>query len=78
MNTGDIHSRYVNALRTQRKADLSSTGVLPCPFPGHHERTFHGIEQLYQHAKAEHNAHIEKLEPRYARAQLKEKALKIK
>ena len=78
MNTGDIHSRYVNALRTQRKADLSSTGVLPCPFPGHHERTFHGIEQLYQHAKAEHNVHIEKLEPRYARAQLKEKALKIK
>lgn len=78
MNPTDIHLRYVNALRTQKKSDLSSASALPCPYSGHHERIFQGIEQLYIHAKAEHGDQINKLPPRQARAQLKEKALEIR
>ncbi|KAF1847404.1 uncharacterized protein K460DRAFT_57815 [Cucurbitaria berberidis CBS 394.84] len=79
MNPGDVvQSRFVNALRTQGKAEYPLANALPCPYPGHHGRIFQSVDQLFDHAKAEHNAEIGSLEPRQARAQLREAALKLR
>ena len=79
MNPGDVvQSRFVNALRTQGKGEYPPTSALPCPYQGHHGRIFLSIEQLFDHAKAEHASEIAGLEPRQARAQLKEAALKLR
>ena len=79
MNPGDVvQSRFVHALRTQGKAEYPLTSALPCPYPGHHGRIFQSVDQLFDHAKAEHKSEIAALEPRQARAQLKEAALKLR
>jgi hypothetical protein len=79
MNPGEaVQSRFINALRTQGKADPALTGgALQCPYPGHHGRMFQSLDQLFDHAKAEHASQLHK-EPRQARAQLKEAALKLR
>ncbi|CAO2651489.1 Nn.00g040590.m01.CDS01 [Neocucurbitaria sp. VM-36] len=79
MNPGDVvQSRFVHALRTQGKAEYPLTSALPCPYPGHHGRIFQTVDQLFDHAKTEHHSEIANLEPRQARAQLKEAALKLR
>ncbi|KAL6702657.1 hypothetical protein ACN47E_001242 [Coniothyrium glycines] len=78
MNPGDlVQNRFLTALRTQKKADPAAKTIFSCPYPGHEDQTFHGFESLYSHAKAEHASQLIGLEPREARAHLKERALKI-
>jgi hypothetical protein len=75
----DIHSRFVNALRTQAKtADALPSDALPCPHCSHQGRIFQNIDQLYSHAKVEHASLLQGLDPARVRAQLKEEALKVK
>jgi hypothetical protein len=80
MDTGtvDIHSKFVNALRTQGKAEYSLSGALPCPFPGHHGRIFQSADQLYDHAKTEHASELLKFNPEQARDQVRDAALKLR
>ena len=79
MNPGDVlQSRFVNALRTQGKAEYPISSALPCPYPGHQGRIFQTVDQLFDHAKAEHTSDIEGIDPRQAREQLKEAALKLR
>jgi hypothetical protein len=80
MATGpaDIQSKFVNALRTQGKAELPVSGALPCPYPGHHGRMFQNINQLYAHAKSEHLIQLEGLDPDQAKETLKQAALKLR
>ena len=79
MNTGEhVESRFVHALRTQGKAEHSLAGAFPCPYPEHQGTVFQNVHQLFDHAKADHAAQIEGLDPRVARAQLKDASLKIK
>lgn len=78
MNSGDIvQSRFANALRTQ-KGDYPLTSALPCPYSGHNGRIFINLDQLFDHVKSEHSSEIVGLEPRQARAQVKEAALKLR
>ncbi|KAI8942051.1 hypothetical protein NX059_000153 [Plenodomus lindquistii] len=78
MEPGDaVGSRFITALRTQSKAD-SQGGVLPCPFPNHHDRIFQNIHQLFDHVKADHGSEIQGVDPRLARSRLKEAALKLR
>lgn len=77
MDSGDVGSRYVTALRTQSKADARA-GTLPCPFADHQGRIFQNINQLFDHVKAEHSSEIEGVESRVARSRLKEAALTLR
>ncbi|KAF2864714.1 hypothetical protein BDV95DRAFT_508584 [Massariosphaeria phaeospora] len=75
----DIHSRFVTALRTQAKtAEAPPSDALPCPHCKNHARIFQTLEQLFSHAKAEHAAMLQAVEPAQARAQLRDAALKLK
>jgi hypothetical protein len=47
----DIESKFVDALRSQGKAEYPLSGALPCPYPGHHGRTFQSVDQVYDYAK---------------------------
>lgn len=78
MNSGDTEFRYVNVLRNQGNKPEALSGALPCPFPGHQGRIFQHINQLVDHAKTEHSSEIEGLEPRQARAFLKEAASRLR
>ena len=79
MNPGDVSQfRFVNTLRTQGKAEYPASSALPCPYPGHHGRMFQTVDQLLDHAKAEHSADIAGMEPLQVRAHLKEAALKLR
>jgi hypothetical protein len=80
MDTGhvDIQSKFVNALRTQGKAEYPISGALPCPYAGHHGRMFQSVEQLFAHAKAEHDGQIEGLNPDQAKEMLKKAALRLR
>ena len=76
---GDVvQSKFVNALRTQRKSEPPLSGAIPCPYPGHHGRIFLNIDQLYDHARTEHARQIEGLKPKQAREYLKEEVLKLR
>jgi hypothetical protein len=74
----DIQSKFVNALRTQRKAEYPISGALPCPYAGHHGRMFQSITQLYDHAKDDHRDEVANLEPNQAKEMLKEAALRLR
>jgi hypothetical protein len=80
MDTGtvDIQSKFVQALRTQKKTEWPLTGALPCPYPGHHGRMFLNLDQLYDHAKAEHGPQIDGLKSGQAREQLKEAVIRLR
>jgi hypothetical protein len=80
MDTGhvDIQSRFVNALRTQGKAEYPISGALPCPYAGHHGRMFQNVDQLFDHAKAEHDEETESLTPDQAKEMLKKAALRLR
>jgi hypothetical protein len=79
MNTGNVlQSKFANALRTQGKAEYTLSGALPCPYPGHHGRIFQSVDQLYDHAKAEHASKIAEFKPSQARERLKDAALKLR
>ena len=79
MTSGDfVQSRFVQALRTQAKAESPPAGVLPCPYSTHRCAVFKDVDQLFHHAKVEHASQIEGLDPRQARVQLKEAALKLR
>ncbi|KAL5119298.1 hypothetical protein ACEQ8H_002785 [Pleosporales sp. CAS-2024a] len=73
-----IQSKFVNALRTQAKAEYSLSGALPCPFPGHHGRMFQGVDQLLDHAQEAHPSDISGLSPSQAREKLKKAVLKLR
>ncbi|KAF1927420.1 uncharacterized protein M421DRAFT_101824 [Didymella exigua CBS 183.55] len=75
----DIQSRFVNSLRTQasNKTESRTVGSLPCPY-GHPGRTFQSVEQLYNHAKAEHAPEIEGLEEIQAKIEVRNAALKLR
>jgi hypothetical protein len=72
----DIQSRFVNALRTQasHKAEARAVGPLPCPY-GHHGRIFQSVEQLLDHAKAEHNTELRGLDDKQGLLKVREAAL---
>jgi hypothetical protein len=74
----DIQSKFVNALRTQGKAEYPISGALPCPYAGHHGRMFQSIAQLYDHATDEHREEVENLEPDQAKEMLKKAALRLR
>ncbi|KAH3956211.1 hypothetical protein HBH51_248110 [Parastagonospora nodorum] len=74
----DIQSKFVNALRTQGKADYPLSGALPCPYPGHHGRMFQDIDQLYDHASDDHPSEIADLKPSQAKEKLKKAVLKLR
>lgn len=74
----DIQSKFVNALRTQGKAEYTLSGALPCPYPGHHGRIFQSVSQLYDHATDEHREEVENLEEVQAREMLKKAALQLR
>jgi hypothetical protein len=74
----DIQSRFVNALRTQGKADYPLSGALPCPYPGHHGRMFQDINQLFDHASEDHHSEIAGLSPIQAKEKLKKAVLKLR
>lgn len=74
----DIQSKFIHALRTQGKAEYPLSGALPCPYPGHHGRIFQSVDQLYDHAKAEHAAQLANLKPSQAREKLRDEALKLR
>jgi hypothetical protein len=80
MDTGnvDIQSKFVNALRTQGKAEIPFSGALPCPYAGHNGRMFQSVEQLYDHAKTEHALQLASFKPGQARERLREAALKLR
>jgi hypothetical protein len=80
MDTGtvDIQSKFVQALRTQGKAEYPLSGALPCPYPGHHGRMFQSVDQLHDHAKAEHASEVAKFKPGQARERLRDAALKLR
>jgi len=69
-NTADVHSRWVQALKTQRPDDPSHS-VLGCPY-GHSGRIFQNLDQLYDHTRTEHAKEIEGLRPSQARDQIRE------
>jgi hypothetical protein len=75
MNPGniDIQSKFVHVLLTLDKAECA----LPCPYPCHHGRIFQSVDQLYDHAKAEHAAQLASLKLSQAREKLRDKALKL-
>jgi hypothetical protein len=76
---GDVlHSKFVNALRTQGKSEPPLSGAIPCPYPGHHGRIFLTIDQLYDHARTEHARQIEGFKPKQAREYLKGEVLKLR
>jgi hypothetical protein len=74
----DIQSKFVNALRTQGKAEYPLSGALPCPYPGHHGRMFQSVDQLHDHAKAEHWKEIANYKPGQAKEKLRDAALKLR
>jgi hypothetical protein len=79
MTTGnvDIHSKFVHALRTQGKTEWSLNGALPCPY-GHHGRMFQSLDQLYDHAKTEHESQFTDLKPSQIREQLKDAVIRLR
>ncbi|KAF2477583.1 uncharacterized protein BDR25DRAFT_320839 [Lindgomyces ingoldianus] len=79
--TSNVESptRYINALRTQPKIDVSKSESLPCPYCSHQGRIFHNIDQLWDHATLEHRSTVESLgTPTKARSQVKDAALQIR
>jgi hypothetical protein len=74
----DIQSKFVNALRTQAKAEYPLSAALPCPFPGDHGRIFQSVDQLYDHAKSAHASEMAAFKPGQARDKLREAALKLR
>lgn len=74
----DIQLKFVNALRTQGKAEYPLSGALPCPFQCHHGRMFQSVDQLYEHAKADHYAQVASFKPGQARERLRDLALKLR
>jgi hypothetical protein len=74
----DIHSKYISVLRNQAKAEYPLSGALPCPYPGHHGRMFQSVDQLYDHAKAEHAAQLANFKPSQAREKLRDAALELR
>ena len=74
----DIQARFVNALRTQAKtADATPPNALPCPYCSHEGRIFQNLDQLFSHAKVEHTAVVQAMEPSQARAQVRSAALEL-
>lgn len=74
----DIHSRWVNALRTQAKtADAPPTDALPCPYCHHSGRIFQTLDQLFSHTKVEHASLVEVFDPKMAREQVRVAALRM-
>jgi hypothetical protein len=62
-----------------RKADPPTlTGALSCPYPGHNELRFQTLEQLYNHAKTEHELQLKDLWPSHARDDLKNALLAVR
>jgi hypothetical protein len=79
MDSGNVlQSKFANALRTQSNAEYPLSVALPCPYPGHPGRMFQSIDQLYDHAKAEHASEIITLKPSQARGRLRDAALKLR
>jgi hypothetical protein len=79
MDTGNVfQSKFANALRAQRKAEYPLGCALPCPYPGHHGRMFQSVDQLYDHAKAEHASQFATFKPSQARERLRDAALKLR
>lgn len=74
----DLQSKFLHALRTQGKAEYPLAGALPCPYPGHGGRIFQSIDQLHDHAKAEHAAQLANLKPSQVREKLRDEALKLR
>lgn len=68
----DFQSKFVMALRTQ-KMDTAMTCTLPCPY-GHTGRIFQNIDQLIDHANAEHETYVKGQEPKQARCVIGEAA----
>jgi hypothetical protein len=54
------------------------SGALPCPYPSHHGRILHSVDQLYDHAKAEHATQLANPEPSQAREKLRDVALNLR
>jgi hypothetical protein len=79
MNTGtvDIHSKFVHALRTQGKTEWPLNGALPCPY-GHPGRMFQSLDQLYDHAKTEHESQFSGFKPSQIRDQLKDAVIRLR
>jgi hypothetical protein len=74
----DIHSRWVTALRTQAKtADAPPPDALSCPYCDHSGRIFQTTDQLFSHAKVEHASLVEAFDPKTARAQVRDAALRM-
>ncbi|KAF2743025.1 hypothetical protein M011DRAFT_411394 [Sporormia fimetaria CBS 119925] len=72
----DIHSSFVNALRTQAKTvERRPSDSLPCPYCEHQGRIFQTLDQLFSHAKVEHASDLPSMDPSRARAHLKAAAL---
>lgn len=71
----DVHSKYVQALRTQN-ADPLLPNALPCPFVGHEGRIFQTLGQLCDHAKTEHAQEVQDLRPNQVREKMKNLILK--
>jgi hypothetical protein len=79
MEPGNVlQSKFANALRTQGKAEYTLSGALPCPYSDHDGRMFQSVDQLYDHAKAEHALQIAIFKPGQARESLRDAALKLR
>lgn len=74
-------SQFVNALRTQMKAEYVIIGVLPCPHPDHLGRMFENIHELWVHfSERDHKdwAGIKNLKPDQAKKKLEEAAHRMR
>ncbi|KAF2015220.1 hypothetical protein BU24DRAFT_173756 [Aaosphaeria arxii CBS 175.79] len=67
----DVHSRWVNALRTQAKTtETFPSEPLPCPYCNHPGRIFQSADQVFDHAKADHASLLQAMDPNQARARV--------
>lgn len=69
----NIQSRFIDALRTQpshHKGEPRSASALSCPYCSHRGRVFQNLDQLWDHARTEHNSEFNGLASPRARDKL--------
>jgi hypothetical protein len=76
-----FRSKFVYALRTQvgtqGNTEWPLNDALPCPY-GHHGRMFQNLDQLYDHAKTEHESQFSGFKPSQIREQLKDAVIRLR
>lgn len=71
----DTSPRYVKVLQTQASSKAENRGSLPCPY-GHNGRIFQSVDQLLDHARAEHPLEVQGIDDSIGRMKVRDAVLR--